>query len=93
MRTVVRCLALPAQKVYNLSMSSVMEIQAAIQKLSPKEKSTLTVWLESQEEPILSEQEEASLLKRLDMAAQQLNAGQGVPLENVRSLVNKWASK
>jgi hypothetical protein len=70
-----------------------MEIQAAIQKLTPKEKSTLTVWLESQEEPILSEDEEGALLKRLDNAAKQLDDGKGVPLEKVRSLVSKWASK
>jgi hypothetical protein len=70
-----------------------MEIQAAIQKLSPKEKSTLTVWLESQEEPILSAEEEATLLARLDNAAAQLDAGKGVPIEKVRSLVSKWASK
>ena len=69
-----------------------MEIQAAIEKLSPKEKSTLTVWLESQEEPKLSREEEAALLARLDSAARELDAGKGVPLENVRSLVSKWAS-
>lgn len=74
-------------------MSSVMEIQAAIEKLSPQEKSTLTAWLESQEEPILSASEEAALLKRLDEAAKQLDDGKGVPLDEVRSLVSKWASK
>ena len=74
-------------------MSSVMEIQAAIQKLSPEEKSTLAVWLESQEEPVLSEDEEATLLARLDIAAKELDAGKGVPLEKVRGLVSKWASK
>jgi hypothetical protein len=74
-------------------MSSVMEIQAAIQKLTPKEKSTLTVWLESQEEPILSEDEEAALLARLDAAARELDAGKGIPIEQVRGLVSKWASK
>ena len=70
-----------------------MEIQEAIQKLSPKDKSTITVWLESQEEPILSTDEEGALLKRLDNAAKQLDDGKGVPLEQVRSLVSKWASK
>jgi hypothetical protein len=74
-------------------MSSVVEIQAAIQRLSPKEKSTLTVWLESQEEPILSQEEETALLTRLDNAAKELDAGKGVPLEKVRGLVSKWASK
>jgi len=74
-------------------MSSVMEIQAAIEKLSPKEKSTLAVWLESQEEPILSAEEEAALLARLDSAAAELDAGKGIPIEKVRGLVSKWASK
>jgi hypothetical protein len=74
-------------------MSSVLEIQAAIQKLSPKEKSTLTVWLESQEEPVLSQEEETALLARLDSAAKELDAGKGVPVEEVRGLVSKWASK
>jgi len=70
-----------------------MEIQAAIQKLSPKENSSLTVWLESQEEPTLSENEEAALLSRLDNAAKQLDNGKGIPLDQVRNLVGKWASK
>jgi hypothetical protein len=74
-------------------MSSVMEIQAAIQKLSPEEKSRLTAWLESQEEPVLSNDEEAALLRRLDNAAKELDDGKGVPIEKVRSLVSKWASK
>jgi hypothetical protein len=74
-------------------MSTVTEIQAAIQKLSPKEKSTLTTWLESQEEPVMSEAEEAVLLARLDKAARELDAGQGVPLDQVRGRVGKWAAK
>ena len=74
-------------------MSTVTEIQAAIQKLSPKEKSTLTTWLESQEEPVMSEAEEAALLARLDKAACELEAGQGVPLDQVRGRVGKWAAR
>ena len=70
-----------------------MEIQEAIEKLSSKEKSTLTVWLESQEEPTMSATEEAALLARLDQAARELDAGRGVPLEQVRGMVNKWATK
>ncbi len=74
-------------------MNSVMEIQDAIEKLSPKEKSTLTAWLESQVEPMMTESAEAALLARLDNAANELDAGLGVPLEQVRSLVGKWASR
>ena len=70
-------------------MSTVMEIQEAIEKLALKEKSTLTVWLESQEEPAMSPTEEAALLARLDQAARELDAGQGVPLEQVRGMVTE----
>ena len=74
-------------------MSTVVEIQSAIEKLSRKEKSALTNWLESQEEPVMSTQEEAALLTRLDKAARELDAGQGVPIEQVRGMVRKWATK
>ncbi|MFO1513222.1 MAG: hypothetical protein U1F83_09975 [Verrucomicrobiota bacterium] len=74
-------------------MSTVLEIQAAIQKLPAKDKSALTAWLESQEEPTLSSQEEAALLARLDKATQELDAGKGVSLQNVRGMVGKWATK
>ena len=74
-------------------MSTVLEIQEAIQKLPAKDKSALTAWLESQKEPTLSQQEEAALLARLDKAAQELDAGKGVSLQNVRGMVGKWVTK
>lgn len=74
-------------------MSTVIEIQEAIQKLPSKDKSALTAWLESQEEPAMSPKEEAALLARLDKAAQELDAGKGVSLQNVRGMVGKWATK
>jgi hypothetical protein len=74
-------------------MSSVIEIQEAIAKLSPQEKNTLTLWLESQEEPVMSAEEEAALLNRLDSAARELDAGKGVSLDQVRRLVKQWATK
>lgn len=74
-------------------MSSVLEIQAAIQKLSPREKSMLTAWLESQQAPAMSDAEEAKVVARLDEAARQLDCGQGVPLDQVRGMVGKWASR
>ncbi len=60
-------------------MSTITEIQEAIVRLPAKEKSALTAWLHSQEEPSLSETEEAALLARLDQAARELDAGRGVP--------------
>jgi hypothetical protein len=86
-------LATHAGAGYVPPMSSVLEIQEAIKKLSPKEKSTLAVWLESQEEPVMSAAEEAALLARLDRAAGELDAGKGVPLEQVQAMVGRWVAK
>ena len=74
-------------------MSTLAEIQQAIEKLPAKEKSALAAWLESQEQPIMSEREEAALLASLDKAARELDAGQGVPIDEVRGMVGKWATK
>ncbi|MGH8092391.1 MAG: hypothetical protein ACREIF_02815 [Chthoniobacterales bacterium] len=46
-------------------MSTITEIQEAIQRLPPNEKSALAAWLQSQEEPIMSEAEEKALLTSL----------------------------
>ena len=74
-------------------MSTITEIQEAIGKLPAKEKAALATWLQSQEEPVLSTSEEAALLARLDKAAVELNAGEGVPLERVREKIRGWAGK
>jgi hypothetical protein len=74
-------------------MSTVVEIQGAIEQLSPRDQAALTAWLQSREEPILSTQEEAALLASLDKAAAELDAGQSVPIETVRERVAKWAAK
>jgi hypothetical protein len=74
-------------------MSTIAKIQEAIQKLPANEKSALAVWLQSQEEPIISEAEEKALLARLDKAALELDAGKGVPLARVREKIRGWARK
>ena len=74
-------------------MSTITEIQEAIEKLPANEKSALATWLQSQEEPIMSAAEEKALLARLDKAAVELDAGQGVPLERVREKIRGWAGK
>lgn len=74
-------------------MSTITEIQEAIEKLPSSEKSALAAWLQSKEEPIMSEAEEAALLARLDKAAAELDAGKGVPLERVREKIRGWAGK
>jgi len=74
-------------------MSTITEIQEAIDKLPSSEKSALAAWLQSKEEPIMSEAEEAALLARLDKATAELGAGKGVPLERVREKIRGWAGK
>ena len=74
-------------------MSTVADIQKAIERLPQKDQAALAAWLQSREEPILSKREEAALLASLDKAAAELNAGQGVPIETVRERVAKWATK
>ncbi len=74
-------------------MSTITEIQEAIGRLPEKEKSALSAWLQSQDEPALSESEEAALLARLDKAAAELDAGEGVSPERVREKIRGWAGK
>lgn len=74
-------------------MSTITEIQEAIQKLPANEKSALAAWLQSQEEPIISEAEEKALLASLDQAANELDAGEGIPIERVREDIRRWAGK
>ena len=45
-------------------MSTITEIQEAIEKLPSSEKSALAAWLQSKDEPIMSEAEETALLAR-----------------------------
>ena len=70
-------------------MSTITEIQEAIEKLPANQKSALAAWLQSQEEPIMSEAEEAALLARLDKAAAELDAGKGVPVAGVREQIRR----
>jgi hypothetical protein len=74
-------------------MSTITEIQEAIAKLPPKEKSALAAWLQSQDELRMSEREEAALLASLDKAAAELDSGRGVPVDRVREMVGQWLIK
>ena len=74
-------------------MSTITEIQKAIDRLPAKEKSALAAWLQSQEEPLMSEAEEAVLLARLDKAAAQLDGGEGIPVDRVREDIRRWTGK
>jgi hypothetical protein len=74
-------------------MSTITEIQEAIEKLPANEKSALAAWLQSKEEPVMSEAEEKALLARLDKASAELDAGEGVPPGRVREKIRGWAGK
>jgi hypothetical protein len=78
---------------YFISLSTITEIQEAIAKLPPKEKSALVVWLRSQDEMRMSESEETALLAALDKAADELDDGRGVPVARVREMVGQWLTK
>jgi hypothetical protein len=79
--------------MYFTSVSTMTEIQGAIEKLPVKEKKALSTWLSSQDESEMSAAEEAALLASLDKAARQLDEGQGVPLNEARNRMRQWASK
>jgi hypothetical protein len=86
-------IALAKESCNNFNVSTITEIQEAIDKLPAKERSALAAWLRSQDQPRMSEREEAALLASLDKAATELDAGRGVPVERVREMVGQWLTK
>ena len=80
------------QTIHIPRVSTMTEIQHAIEGLPAKEKKALSVWLSSQQESDMPPQEEAALLASLDAAARQLDAALGVPIDQVRDMVREWVS-
>ena len=74
-------------------MSTLAEIQEAVAKLGDEDKKALSVWLDSQAEPVLSSEDEQKLLRSLDEAIRSVDTGKGVPIDEVRNLVRSWAAK
>jgi len=74
-------------------MSTLLEIQEAITHLNPQEKDALSLWLNSQASPMITQADEEALLRSLDEAAQDLDAGKGVPLDEVRKRMGSWITK
>jgi hypothetical protein len=74
-------------------MSTLVEIQDAVAHLPGNERQVLQLWLNSQSEPQLTASEEARLLRSLDDAARDIDAGKGVPINDVRKRVGTWAAK
>ena len=74
-------------------MSTLIEIQAAVAGLPSTEKKALQLWLNSQAEPELTPQEEQRLLRSLDEAMRDFDAGKGVSIDEVRQRVGSCAAK
>jgi hypothetical protein len=74
-------------------MSTLVEIQDAVVRLPGNERQALQLWLNSQSEPHFTASEEARLLRSLDDAARDIDAGKGVPINDVRKRVGTWAAK
>jgi len=67
-------------------------IRKAIERLPRREQLALCAWLDSTEETTMADGAEAALVASLDRAARQLDSGLGVPLDEVRNQVSRWAS-
>ena len=74
-------------------MSTLVEIQNAVAHLPSNERKALQFWLNSQTEPELTAQEEQRLLRSLDEAIRDIDAGNGVSLDEVRQRIGSWAAK
>ena len=74
-------------------MSTLIEIQDAVARLPSSEKKALQLWLNSQTEPEMTPQEEQRLLRSLDEAMGDIDAGKGVSIDEVRQRVGSWAAR
>jgi hypothetical protein len=74
-------------------MSTLIEIQDAVAQLPSNEKKALQLWLNSQAEPEMTAQEEQRLLRSLDEAMRDIDAGNGVSIDEVRKRVGSWVAK
>ena len=68
-------------------MSTVTEIETAIEKLSPEEQRGLAEWLNAR---LIEETPE--MLAAIDEADRSLAAEGGVPVEEVRKKIQAWAA-
>jgi len=74
-------------------MSTLVEIQDAVARLSSSEKKALQLWLNSQAEPEMTARDEQCLLRSLDEAMSDIGAGKGVSIDDVRKRLGSWAAK
>jgi hypothetical protein len=74
-------------------MSTLAEIQDAVAQLPRAERKALQIWLNSQAEPEMSAEEEVRLLRSLDEAIRDIDAGKGVAIGELRQQVGSWAAR
>jgi hypothetical protein len=74
-------------------MSTLVEIQDAVAQLPSNERKALQLWLDSQAEPEMTAPEEQRLVRSLDEAVRDLDAGKGVSLDEVRKKIGSWAAR
>ena len=74
-------------------MSTLVEIQDAVTHLPSSEREALQLWLNSQSEPTLTAQEEQRLLRSLDEAVRDIDAGKNVSIGDVGKRVGSCAAK
>ncbi|HEV2693800.1 MAG TPA: hypothetical protein VG347_12985 [Verrucomicrobiae bacterium] len=74
-------------------MNTLAEIQDAVAHLPGNERKALQLWLNSQNSPELTAQEEQRLLRSLDEAVRDIDAGKGVSLDEVRKKVGSWSGR
>jgi hypothetical protein len=74
-------------------MSTLLEIQDAVALLPSNERKALQLWLDSQAEPEMSAREEQRLLRSLDEAVRDIDAGSGVSPNEARKKIGSWAAR
>ena len=71
-------------------MSTLVEIQDAVAHLPGDERKALQLWLNSMVDTDLSVPEEERLLRSLDEAVREIDAGKGIAIDEVRKRVSSW---
>jgi hypothetical protein len=73
-------------------MSTVQEIQEAITQLPEEARISLLQWIHSHEEAD-APADDPELLRQAQEGARQLDAGQGITLDQARLLTSKWTTQ
>jgi hypothetical protein len=74
-------------------MSTLVEIQDAVAHLPGDERKALQLWLNSQSEPEISARDEQHLLRSLEAAVGDIDAGKGVAMNDVRKRISSRVAK